>query len=729
MRMRLLVTAGLASILAGTAMAGSAVAQQRATTSATISQATGPFAHESALPFHAPDFSKIKDSDFKPGFEQGMVIQKAEVAAIDDNPAAPTFENTIVAYEKTGRMLGRVQSVFNVLTSADTNPTLDKIQAEESPRLTTHYDSINLDPKLFARVKAVYDKRASLNLDEEDSKLLEKTYKDMVHAGALLTAKQKAEVQQINGRLSELTTQFSQRLTKAQADGALVVTDKAKLAGMSRGEIAAAAKEAADRKMPGKWVLALQNTTQQPQLLSLTDRATRQALFEKGWHRADKGDADDTGALVAQIADLRARKAALFGEPDWASYAMYDSMAKTPKAAIDFMDAMVPPLKAAQEREVAELDAEIKADGQNFDVKPWDWQLYAAQLKKAKYDFNEDTLKPYFEIHRVLEDGVFYAANQLYGLTFKRRTDLPVYNPDVWTYTVYDKDGSELGLYYFDPYQRPNKQGGAWMDNLVQQNHLFGDKPVVYNVLNIQKAPEGQPQLVTWDDVTTMFHEFGHALHGLFANQKYTSTSGTNVARDFVEYPSQLNESWASDPKVLAHYAKNYKTGAPLDPKLVDKLVASQTFDQGYLFGETVEAALLDMKWHSLNPQQASAIKTTAQVDTQEAKWLAELGLDVEHVPPRYRSTYFRHIFADPTGYSAGYYAYLWTQMLDHDSRHWFKAHGGLTRANGEHFRDTVLSKGATEDYGVMFRNFTGHDPDPKPLLEDRGLIPDGSGG
>jgi peptidyl-dipeptidase Dcp len=658
-----------------------------------------------------------------------MVIQKAEVAAIDDNPAAPTFENTIVSYEKTGRMLGRVQSVFNVLTSADTNPTLDKIQAEESPRLTAHYDSINLDPKLFARVKAVYDKRASLNLDEEDSKLLEKTYKDMVHAGALLTAKQKAEVQQINGRLSELTTQFSQRLTKAQADGALVVTDKAKLAGMSQGEIAAAAKEAADRKMPGKWVLALQNTTQQPQLLSLTDRATRQALFEKGWHHADKGDADDTGALVAQIADLRARKAALFGEPDWASYAMYDSMAKTPKAAIDFMDAMVPPLKAAQEREVAELDAEIKADGQNFDVKPWDWQLYAAQLKKAKYDFNEDTLKPYFEIHRVLEDGVFYAANQLYGLTFKRRTDLPVYNPDVWTYTVYDKDGSELGLYYFDPYQRPNKQGGAWMDNLVQQNHLFGDKPVVYNVLNIQKAPQGQPQLVTWDDVTTMFHEFGHALHGLFANQKYTSTSGTNVARDFVEYPSQLNESWASDPKVLAHYAKNYKTGAPLDPKLVDKLVASQTFDQGYLFGETVEAALLDMKWHSLNPQQAGAIKTTAQVDTQEAKWLAELGLDVEHVPPRYRSTYFRHIFADPTGYSAGYYAYLWTQMLDHDSRHWFKAHGGLTRANGEHFRDTVLSKGATEDYGVMFRNFTGHDPDPKPLLEDRGLIPDGSGG
>jgi peptidyl-dipeptidase Dcp len=705
-----------------------AMAKERSAPQAAVPHASGPFAQEGTLPFHAPDFRKIKDSDFLPSFKQAMAIQNAEVAKVANNPAPPTFENTIVAFEKTGRMLDRVQAVFDALTSADTNDTLDKIQAEISPKLTAHYDTINLDPKLFARVKAVYDKRGSLKLDEEDAKLLEKTYDHMVHAGALLTPAQKAEVKQINAKLSEVTTQFSQRLTQAQADGALVVDDKTRLAGMSDNEIAAAAKEAADRKMPGKWVLALQNTTQQPQLVSLTDRATRKALFDKGWHRADAGDKNDTGALVAEIANLRARKAALFGEPDWASYTMYDSMAKDPKTAVDFMRAMVPPLKAAQLKEAAELDAEIKADGQDFDVQPWDWQLYAAQLKKAKYDFNEDALKPYFEIHRVLEDGVFYAANQLYGLTFKQRTDIPVYNPDVTTYTVYDKDGSELGLYYFDPYQRPNKQGGAWMSNFVEQSHLWGEKPVVFNVLNIQKAPAGEPQLITWDNVTTMFHEFGHALHGLFANQKYTTTSGTNVARDFVEYPSQVNEMWASDPQVLAHYAKHYQTGAGLDPKLIDKLVASQTFDQGYQFGETVEAALLDMQWHALKPQQAASIRTTADVDAQEAKWLAELGLDVAHVPPRYRSTYFRHIFGDPTGYSAGYYSYLWTQMLDHDSRHWFKAHGGLTRANGEHFRDTVLGKGATEDYGVMFRNFTGHDPDPKPLLEDRGLVEDASG-
>jgi peptidyl-dipeptidase Dcp len=492
---------------------------------------------------------------------------------------------------------------------------------------------------------------------------------------------------------------------------------------MSEAEIAAAAKEGEDRKLAGKYVLALQNTTQQPQLLNLTDRATRQALFDSGWHRADNGGKNDTGALVSEIVNLRAKKAALFGEPDWASWVMYDRMAKTPKAAVDFMKAMVPPLAAAQAREVAALNEVIKGDGQDFAVQPWDWQLYAAKLKKQKYDFNAETLKPYFEINRVLEDGVFYAANQLYGLTFTRRTDLPVYNPDVSAYTVYDQDGSELGLFYFDPYQRPSKRGGAWMSNFVEQSHLWGEKPVVFNVLNIPKAADGQPQLVAWDDVNTMFHEFGHALHGLFANQRYASISGTNTARDFVEFPSQVNEMWATDPKVLAHYAKHYQTGAALDPAVIAKLTASQTFNQGYEFGETVEAALLDMRWHALDPQQAAAIKGTADVDAQEAKWLADLGLDVAHVPPRYRTTYFRHIFGDPTGYSAGYYSYLWTQMLDHDSRHWFTAHGGLTRANGQHFRDTVLSKGATQDYDVMFRAFTGHDPDVKPLLEDRGLL------
>jgi peptidyl-dipeptidase Dcp len=708
-------------MMSGVAMTGTAQAQT--TKAPAIPQGTGIFAHESTLPFHAPDFSKITEADFKPGLEQGMAIQTAEVAAIANNKARPTFANTVVALEKSGRMLKRVQAVFDALTSADTNKTLDAIQAEMAPKLSAHYDAINLDPKLFARVKAVYDARATLNLDTDDARLLDKTYKDMVHAGALLSADQKAQVKQINGRLSEVTTQFSQQLTQAQIDGGLVVADKTALSGMSEAEIAAAAKEGEDRKLAGKYVLALQNTTQQPQLLNLTDRATRQALFDSGWHRADNGGKNDTGALVSEIVNLRAKKAALFGEPDWASWVMYDRMAKTPKAAVDFMKAMVPPLAAAQAREVAALNEVIKGDGQDFAVQPWDWQLYAAKLKKQKYDFNAETLKPYFEINRVLEDGVFYAANQLYGLTFKRRTDLPVYNPDVSAYTVYDQDGSELGLFYFDPYQRPSKRGGAWMSNFVEQSHLWGEKPVVFNVLNIPKAADGQPQLVAWDDVNTMFHEFGHALHGLFANQRYASISGTNTARDFVEFPSQVNEMWATDPKVLAHYAKHYQTGAALDPAVIAKLTASQTFNQGYEFGETVEAALLDMRWHALDPQQAAAIKGTADVDAQEAKWLADLGLDVAHVPPRYRTTYFRHIFGDPTGYSAGYYSYLWTQMLDHDSRHWFTAHGGLTRANGQHFRDTVLSKGATQDYHVMFRAFTGHDPDVKPLLEDRGLL------
>jgi peptidyl-dipeptidase Dcp len=708
-------------MMSGVAMTGTAQAQT--TKAPAIPQGTGIFAHESTLPFHAPDFSKITEADFKPGLEQGMAIQTAEVAAIANNKARPTFANTVVALEKSGRMLKRVQAVFDALTSADTNKTLDAIQAEMAPKLSAHYDAINLDPKLFARVKAVYDARATLNLDTDDARLLDKTYKDMVHAGALLSADQKAQVKQINGRLSEVTTQFSQQLTQAQIDGGLVVADKTALSGMSEAEIAAAAKEGEDRKLAGKYVLALQNTTQQPQLLNLTDRATRQALFDSGWHRADNGGKNDTGALVSEIVNLRAKKAALFGEPDWASWVMYDRMAKTPKAAVDFMKAMVPPLAAAQAREVAALNEVIKGDGQDFAVQPWDWQLYAAKLKKQKYDFNAETLKPYFEISRVLEDGVFYAANQLYGLTFKRRTDLPVYNPDVSAYTVYDQDGSELGLFYFDPYQRPSKRGGAWMSNFVEQSHLWGEKPVVFNVLNIPKAADGQPQLVAWDDVNTMFHEFGHALHGLFANQRYASISGTNTARDFVEFPSQVNEMWATDPKVLAHYAKHYQTGAALDPAVIAKLTASQTFNQGYEFGETVEAALLDMRWHALDPQQAAAIKGTADVDAQEAKWLADLGLDVAHVPPRYRTTYFRHIFGDPTGYSAGYYSYLWTQMLDHDSRHWFTAHGGLTRANGQHFRDTVLSKGATQDYDVMFRAFTGHDPDVKPLLEDRGLL------
>ena len=527
----------------------------------------------------------------------------------------------------------------------------------------------------------------------------------------------------INTELSTLTTQFGQQLREATVAGAVFVTDKAMLKGMSEADIEGAAKLAAEKGKPGQWAIALQNTTQQPVMPSLENRALREKIFKASLHRADgQAGTGDTRVLLAKIAALRAEKAALFGEADWASYAMYDRMAKTPKTALDFIGQMVPALAATQRSDAAALNAQIRKSGGNFDVQPWDWYRYANQVKAERYDLDQDKMMEYFQLDKVLEDGVFYMANQLYGLNFARRTDLPVYHPDVWTYTVTDRDGSELGLFYFDPFQRPSKRGGAWMSNFVEQSHLTGNKPVIYNVLNIPKAADGAVQLVSFDWVETAFHEFGHALHGFFADQKYESLSGTATARDFVEYPSQVHEMWATDPKVLANYAKHYKTGETIPAAMIDKMEAAGKFNQGYDFGETVEAALLDMKWHALKPAEAAAIDTPAEVDAFERKALAETGLEVGLVPPRYRSTYFNHIFSDPSGYSAGYYSYLWTQMLDHDSRKWFMDNGGLTRKNGDHYRATVLSRGGTMDYFQMFQNFAGRQPSIQPLLEARGL-------
>src|SRR5690349_18544170 len=526
---RLFAAAAVAALLAGCSTMSTTDRP-----AAAIPQGTGYFASDSTLHLHAPDFTKISDGDFKPAYEQAMTIHDAEIQAIVDNRAKPTFENTIVALERAGAMLGRVGAVFGALTGSNTNDTLDAIDAEISPKLTAHYDAINLNPALFKRVKAVYDQRATLNLDTEDAKLLEETYEGMVHAGAELTAAQKEQVKDINTRLSAATTQFGQRLTQATKDAALVITSDAKLAGLSDADIEAAKKAAKDRGMASGGVIALQNTTQQPALATLKDRATREALFDASWNRAERGGANDTRALVAEIVQLRAQKAALFGAPDWATYQMWDRMAKTPKTALDFMQQMVPALEATQRRDAAALNAEIKASGGDFTVKPWDWAMYADKLKAKKYAIDEDAVKPYFEMKRVLEDGVFFAANRLYGLTFKPRTDIPVYNPDVWVYDVFDRDGSQLGLFYFDPFQRDNKRGGAWMSNFVEQSKLNGTLPVIYNVHNIPKAPAGQPQLISFDWVETMFHEFGHALHGFFANQKYESLSGTAVARDFV---------------------------------------------------------------------------------------------------------------------------------------------------------------------------------------------------
>ena len=728
MKAQILATTAAAALLAGcsTTMTDSAMAPagDAALANADIPEGTGYFASDSTLPFLAPDFSAISEDDYIPAFTQGMAIQKAEVQAIIDNPAAPTFANTIVALEKSGRMLDRVGNVFFALTGSNTTDRLTEIETEISPKLTAHYDSITLNPALFQRVKAVYDNRAAMAMTVEDAKLLENTYDGMVHAGALLTDAQREQVKSINSQLSTLTTDFSQRARNAMADQPVIFDTRAELAGLSEGDITAAANLATEKGYDGKFAIALQNTTQQPLLPAMENRAAREKLFNASYHRADGTTDIDTRMLIAQIAKLRAQKAALFGEPDWASYAMWDRMAETPKTALDFMEQMVPALAATQRREAAMLNTAIAADGGDYTVKPWDWYRYANKIKAEQYDLDEDAVMEYFQIDKVLEDGVFYMANQLYGLNFERRTDLPVYHPDVSVYTVFDRDGSELGLFYFDPYQRPSKRGGAWMSNFVEQSDLWGTKPVIYNVLNIPKAPEGEPQLVSFDWVNTAFHEFGHALHGFFADQRYESLSGTATARDFVEYPSQVHEMWATWPSVLSNYAKHYKTGETIPAEMIEKIEAASKFNQGYDFGETVEAALLDMKWSALTPQEAAALDTPEKVDAFERRLLEELGLEIDLVPPRYRSTYFNHIFSGPTGYSAGYYSYLWTEMLDRDSRKWFRENGGLTRENGDHYRDTVLSRGGTMDYFQMFQNFAGRQPDVTPMLEARGLIP-----
>lgn len=695
----------------------------------TIPEGTGYFASDSTLPFKAPDFTKISEDDYMPAFEQGMDIHTAEVQAIIDNPEAPTFENTIVELEKSGRMLGRVSRVFFTYAGSNTNDRIDEINREVSPKLAAHGSAITLNPELFARVKAVYDQRSDLDLDPESAKLLEETYENMVEAGAELTDLERERVTQINTELSGLTTEFAQTVREATSDQPLIVDTAEELAGLTDSQIQDAAAKASELGMDGKYAIMLQNTTQQPLLPDLENRDVRERLFKLSYHRSDGTNPEyDTRMLVAKIASLRAEKAALFGKPDWASYIMQGSMAEAPNVALDFMEQMVPALAETQREEAALLNAKIAEEGGNFTVQPWDWYRYANMVRQERYDFDEAEVAEYLQMDRVLEDGVFYMANQLYGLTFEKRTDIPVYHPDVSVYTVFDADGSELALFYFDPFQRPSKRGGAWMNSFVPQSYLWGEKPVVLNTLNIPKAPEGEPQLVSFDWANTMFHEFGHALHGMFAEQQYPSLSGTATPRDFVEYPSQLHEVWTDYPQVLQHYAKHYETGETMPTELLEKVQAASKFNQGYDFGEVMEAALLDMKWHSLSAEEAGEIDTADEVIAFENGALSELGLEVDLVPPRYRGTYFNHIFSSPTGYSAGYYSYLWTQMLDHDSRNWILENGGLTRENGQHLREAILSRGGTMKYDEIYRNFTGRDPDVKYMLIALGLAEDESG-
>jgi peptidyl-dipeptidase Dcp len=677
--------------------------------------AANPFAQPSKLAYQAPPFDQIKDADYQPAIEEGITASLAEVRKIADNPAPPTFDNTIVAMERQGQMLERAQRAFGQVAQANTNPLLQAAQKALGPKLAAYSDTIYLDPKLWARVKTLHDRRTGLKLDGEQAMLLDTYYQQFVRAGAQLGAADQTTLRDLNKQLSALQIEFRQKLLAATKAGALVVDSREKLAGLNEGALATAAQDATDRSLIGKFVLPLQNTTDQPALQSLTDRGTREALFNQSWTRAEKGDANDTRDTIAQIAQLRARKAALLGFPTWADYSLTEQMAKTSATALAFLNGLDAPTAAAQARELAEVQAAVKADGKSFAVQPWDWSRYAEMVRKAKYDLDEEETKPYLNIWNVLENGVFYAAGELYGITFKRRTDIPTYHPDIRVYEVFEQSGAPLGLAYFDYWKRDNKAGGAWMNSFVPQSRLFGTKPVISNTANFTKPAAGQPELITFEDVRTMFHEFGHGLHGLFANGTYPSISGTSVARDFVEFPSQFNEHWALEPRVLAHYARHYQTKAAMPQTLIDKIKRSEKFNQGFSFGELLAAAQLDMSWHAL---RADAPKQ--DVDGFEKKALSATGLDVVHVPPRYRTSYFSHIWGG--GYAAGYYAYIWTDMVEENVYDWFQQHGGMTRANGQRFRDLVLSRGHSQDYNVMFRNMTGHDPELRPLLRSRGL-------
>ena len=708
----LLASAALAvATAAQPALAASAKAKPAA--SATL-PASNPFAKPSTLPFETPDFAKIKDSDYLPALLAGMAQQKQEVMAIANNPAPPTFGNTVVAMERSGLLLERANLAFSAVNGANTNDTLQATDTKTSPLFAAHNDFIFLNPKLFQRFKTLHDNQASLGLNAEQAKVLDVYYKQFVHAGAELSPAKQAQLKVMNTRLSTLQTQFSQKLLAAAKTGALHVTDAGALAGLSPEKIAAAEQAAKDRKVAG-YVLPLQNTTQQPALDSLTSHDTRQKLMDASLNRAEHGDANDTRATLAEIAQLRAKKAALFGYSNWADYTLYDQMAKDRATAIGFLDRLAPATAAKQRQEAADIRALAQSQGANFTPTAADWNYYAEQIRKQRFALDSDQLKPYFEFNKVLTDGVFYAANQLYGLTFTERKDIPTWSPDMRVFEVHNEDGSQLALFMIDPWKRDNKNGGAWMSNLVQQSYLRGTKPVIFNVENFTKPAAGQPMLISFDDVSTMFHEFGHALHGMFAAQTYPTLEGTNVARDFVEFPSQFNENWALDPKVLPHYAVHYQTGQVIPADLVAKIKSARTFNQGYENGEVLEAARLDLDWHSL-----PATAPRQDVDRFEAQALAASGYDTADVPPRYRSSYFLHIWSN--GYSAGYYAYPWTRMLGQDAFNWFETHGGLTRANGQRFRDMVLSRGNTLDYADMYRAWAGHDPSINPYLEYYGL-------
>ena len=676
-----------------------------------------PFFAESSLPFALPPFDQIDDAHYRPAFERGMADQLVEIEAIVNTADTPTFENTVVQMERSGRLLTRVANVFFGLTSADTNDLLDAIEVEIAPTLSAHNDQILLNDTLFARVKTLYDERDGLDLDAEARRLVEEYYTDFVRAGAQVSAAEKERLKAINAELATLGTAFSQNVLGEVNAAAVSVDTQEELAGLSKNEIAAAAEAAVARDLEGKYVIALLNTSGQPALSSLENRALRERIMAASQARGRQGGEFDNRDIVTRMARLRAERAQMLGYPNHAAYILEQQTAQTVDAVNERLASLTPPAVANAQAEAVDLQEMIGTEDGDFALAGWDWAYYTEKVRAARYAFDASQLRPYFEMNTVLTNGVFYAATQLYGLTFKERSELPVYHPDVRVFEVFDAGGAPLGLFLGDFYARPSKRGGAWMNAYVSQSHLLGTQAVVANHLNIPKPPAGEPTLLTFDEVTTMFHEFGHALHGLFSDVRYPYFAGTSVPRDFVEYPSQVNEMWATWPEVLTHYAVHHETGEPMPTELLDKVLATATFNQGFATTEYLAASLLDMAWHQLSPED---VPDADGLVAFEAAALKEAGVALDAVPPRYRSTYFSHIFAG--GYSAGYYSYIWSEVLDADSVEWFKEHGGLTRENGDHFRVSLLSRGGSVEAMTLFRNFRGADPDITPLLTRRGL-------
>ncbi|WP_417026877.1 peptidyl-dipeptidase Dcp [Citrobacter sp.] len=676
---------------------------------------TNPFLHHSTLPYQAPQFDQIEDCHYRPAFDEGVKQKRAEIAAIVQNQQTPDFTNTLLALEQSGALLTRVTSVFFAMTAAHTNDKLQRLDEEFSAELAALANDIYLNDALFARIDAVWQQRSSLALEGESLRLLEVVHQRFVLAGARLNDADKARLKALNTESATLTSQFNQRLLAANKAGALVVDDVRQLDGLSAEEIAVAAQAASDKGLEVRWIIPLLNTTQQPALAALRDRQTRENLFTQAWTRAEKNDANDTRAIIKRLVEIRREQATLLGFANFAAWKIADQMAKTPEAALSFMRAIVPAARQRALNEQAEIQKAINQQQGQFEVEAWDWAYYAEQVRREKYALDEALLKPYFALDTVLNEGVFWTANQLFGIKFIERFDIPVYHPDVRVWEIFDHDGVGLALFYGDFFARESKSGGAWMGNFVEQSLQNETRPVIYNVCNYQKPAQGQPALLLWDDVITLFHEFGHTLHSLFASQRYATLSGTNTPRDFVEFPSQINEHWASDPQVFARYARHVETGEKMPQPLLEKMQRASLFNKGYDMTELLSAALLDMRWHSLE-QSVSSLS----VDEFEQQALAAEGLDLQAVPPRYRSSYFAHVFGG--GYAAGYYAYLWTQMLADDGYQWFVEQGGLTRENGQKFREAILSRGNSTDLAELYCQWSGRDPKMEPMLKHRGL-------